>query len=670
MSNVFAAASVAGLSNQPSSVGASTPTPVPVGSPGGKPIKQQQWNLLLRPLSMSKAQAAFVVVLVLCALALFIPSTISIPSHDRAISDVDPTAAMSVAARLVELASNQAAVNASYKRRSMQLVHLLEPGLRLEDLVGIAPRKPAAVCELFMIGHPQCHIAQGTETMIECIRRYGHDEWTRVLQPQCTRSAFWKSLRETTSLRGTDDSRPTLRLDPVAEAHLGRDDEHPAGSSRPHRPVPVENRSYALPHPPLQCPYGLVYPLGFCAPASLFMQLGEEVGDAVEPLFPKVFEWFPSIPSRFPPHRGSSTKKYLASRSDEYVMRMVQRLSMFAWTHMRGGPDCLRHHEILAAGAVPYFPDLLLLPKERVSMLPRSDLEAVFDLPGVRHIGVAAHPFPQFTANGSLIGHRSPLQGIADDVPWSSPYFYRADDMSSMWHELRFWDVDPHLHLFLHMNFKRLGDVDWSSFDVDQYERLSSKLLRFTKKHLGCHAVAATVLKVLQKEMPSHVMYIGPEKVDYQSVLLEMGLAELGVRYSVHKPGQHHRRPLRKEMGERRPTSGEEYLRWLAGDHETYYGHGFGTSRRIPLPHVISLEEELCSSLRRGEFDVWIYSHPWPRRSGDGLTSFVCFDDVVRLAKAGRIAAAFVDGGDGPSSSGFPGLAASGLTIFAREASC
>jgi hypothetical protein len=650
-----------------------------------------------------------------------------------------------------------------WRRRTMQLLFANRSGLVLADLLGMVPRDPAAVCELFLIGHPQCRIRLGEETMLGCVARHGWREWTRVLQPQCTRSAFWqKTVRSLTSSEPPKEAggqqRSRLRMDPVVESHWGREEEE-----KERREIPPAQRTYATPHEALNCTYGKVFPLGFCVPSYM---LDEEEPEDDVPLFPKIFEWFPSIPSVFPPaadwempfFSAKQKKKYPATRHDEYVMRMVHRLSLFAWTHTRGGPDCMRHHEILSAGGVPYFPDLPLLPPERVSMLPRQVLEGIvgggggaLSLPillGVEHIGSAPPapvvPFGLWALNSSSLPRSNSDGGFfvrdTDRSALALPstavrvLLRLASDAASA---LVGADSEPHGgDLFFHVNIRRLGTVNWSTFDVDAYMSTASELMRHTRRHLRCGSVAAYVLRTLDVEKPKQIMYVGSRNIDYMSVLLEVGLSELGVAYTVYRPGQHHRLRMKQKNesisvdSTAEPRSGEAYAAWLARDTTDYYGLGFGTSRRLDLPQQATsrrrqatnldamgadgqrqqqAEEGPCAALRQGRFDVWIWSHMWPRstvsaamraavsfqwtkRASDEESSlssttfddndgdwedddfrvkdFLCFDEVVRQVRHGSLKAAFVDGGDAPASAGYPGLTRRGITVFSREPSC
>lgn len=57
---------------------------------------------------------------------------------------------------------------------------------------------------------------------------------------------------------------------------------------------------------------------------------------------------------------------------DEYYNEY--KTSYFALTRCKGGWDCLRHHEILACGCIPYFMDLLQCPTNTLIFLPKEIL--------------------------------------------------------------------------------------------------------------------------------------------------------------------------------------------------------------------------------------------------------------------------------------------------------
>jgi hypothetical protein len=336
--------------------------------------------------------------------------------------------------------------NASLGDAKLWPFRFLKRGLHFSKLLGRSGDASDAVCELMVLGHPLCdrfltdpaenpvHHEEGA--MMECIEEYGGiAAWNRMLQPQCTKSTFWKNLvRATTSRR-----RPATTLtrnvsfvslmDPIMRLHVG-----PA--SVPY--VPVKERTYSIPQPPLECrppepdmmawrqrmektsadagaaaarladafrqsfvladvdattgtittsPPGplVVHPIGFGFPSAMLVR---------KPYRVKMFDWFPVTPGYYHPDNSledfnsfPARQRYAAHAQDEYMMSLMQRLSYFSWTHSRGGPDCMRHYEILAAGGVPYFPDISLFPRWVLSHLPKELLKRVHHLPGVQHIG-------------------------------------------------------------------------------------------------------------------------------------------------------------------------------------------------------------------------------------------------------------------------------------------
>lgn len=60
---------------------------------------------------------------------------------------------------------------------------------------------------------------------------------------------------------------------------------------------------------------------------------------------------------------------YHTMREETYYSDYAQ--ARFALTTKKGGWDCLRHYEILAAGAVPFFPDIHLCPSTTMVTWPR-----------------------------------------------------------------------------------------------------------------------------------------------------------------------------------------------------------------------------------------------------------------------------------------------------------
>lgn len=73
--------------------------------------------------------------------------------------------------------------------------------------------------------------------------------------------------------------------------------------------------------------------------------------------------------------------------------------SFYGFTKKKGGWDCLRHYEILAAGALPYFVDLKDAPAQALQDFPRELVLAAMQLPGVSpegHIDMAVFPIDTY----------------------------------------------------------------------------------------------------------------------------------------------------------------------------------------------------------------------------------------------------------------------------------
>ena len=66
---------------------------------------------------------------------------------------------------------------------------------------------------------------------------------------------------------------------------------------------------------------------------------------------------------------------FIYTKEKDYFQQYKE--SYFAYTEIRGGADALRHYEIIASGAVPYFGDLELIPKYCLNNYPKKlQLEA------------------------------------------------------------------------------------------------------------------------------------------------------------------------------------------------------------------------------------------------------------------------------------------------------
>tara|TARA_A100001015_G_C14935230_1_gene690158 strand:+ start:249 stop:1253 length:1005 start_codon:yes stop_codon:yes gene_type:complete len=73
--------------------------------------------------------------------------------------------------------------------------------------------------------------------------------------------------------------------------------------------------------------------------------------------------------------------RYAFTREHDYMEAYSK--CYFAITMKKGGWDCLRHYEILAAGCIPYFIDLDSLPNGTMHNFPTKLIKQSMELPGV-----------------------------------------------------------------------------------------------------------------------------------------------------------------------------------------------------------------------------------------------------------------------------------------------
>jgi hypothetical protein len=102
----------------------------------------------------------------------------------------------------------------------------------------------------------------------------------------------------------------------------------------------------------------------YCVPDELFSDEG------VLPIEKKKYVVSPLIPG--------DKSNYLFGAGEEAKYYDMYRQSMFAITQKKGGWDCLRHYEILAAGCIPIFEDLDKCPDDTLDSFPKSILKEAY----------------------------------------------------------------------------------------------------------------------------------------------------------------------------------------------------------------------------------------------------------------------------------------------------
>ena len=111
----------------------------------------------------------------------------------------------------------------------------------------------------------------------------------------------------------------------------------------------------------VMCWHRDIKPFPYCIPDELFYN---------ERFDNKKYVISPLIPG--------DTSNYLFGAGDEADYYNMYRQSMFALTSKKGGWDCLRHYEILAAGCIPIFEDLDKCPSDTLVSFPKDILREAY----------------------------------------------------------------------------------------------------------------------------------------------------------------------------------------------------------------------------------------------------------------------------------------------------
>ena len=269
--------------------------------------------------------------------------------------------------------------------------------------------------------------------------------------------------------------------------------------------------------------------------------------------------------------------------------------SLYGITHKKAGLDCLRHYEILGAGAVPYFLGLAELEKRPLTMLP----------------------FPR-----SLVRKAMELRGVPTQAEAR-----RALAAGS------------------------LPQINWAVFDWPRYCAIRARLAEHTRTRLTTAALASYVLRQLHDvaglvEAP-RLLFVSNEGVEYQSGFLYHGLrAALGVRMSAW---------LGPKRSARKRILYHDHARERGA---SVYGKGFSYQGALPTPGLVGacgeasserlLRELLDARLEAGYFNALVVT-----TAGNGCCELTrCYGadvaDVLNryLAKWPRTVVATVDGND------------------------
>lgn len=173
---------------------------------------------------------------------------------------------------------------------------------------------------------------------------------------------------------------------------------------------------------------------------------------------------------------------------EEAQYRQDLSRSLFSITYKKGGWDCLRHYEILAAGALPLFFEINKCPNQTISLHPKKLYNLILQYPGL-----------SYTAN-RVEKHRMSIENLK---------------------------------------------METQGIDKRLYMAVTSALLQYTRNVFSTKAMAAYVLSAIKKNQvalgspagqksgfPSKILYISHQdhdmdKGDYMTDFLLHGLLSL-----------------------------------------------------------------------------------------------------------------------------------------------
>jgi hypothetical protein len=303
------------------------------------------------------------------------------------------------------------------------------------------------------------------------------------------------------------------------------------------------------------------FPFGFSVPRRNYKRAVSRT---------KYFDWMPQMPKRFP-----ATGNYITPPEDEDMFRELYASSFFAWTHRRGGWECLRHYDILTAGAIPYFPDLDRMPRNQMAHLPKALLQEARDLPGLGTVRQNAN----------------------------SRFFHQYD------HQGR-------------VNMNQPGVIESDQFDLERYFNLAERILNYTRRHSSAEAMMSYLLKNIEYETPRRVLVIGRygRSYDYMDLSIISGLSGLRIPTTVTAGLHIHpalfQLPAEKLLAMPRADRDAYVRQKIAEGDNVIAGAGFEYAFRMN-PHVVEApfilsenDPALTKRILNKEFDLALISKP------------------------------------------------------------
>jgi hypothetical protein len=383
------------------------------------------------------------------------------------------------------------------------------------------PDRPAAHCELALIESGYCYVLPvndgsnevmnastiigANETAVICAQRVSRETLNRTLPPKCLNTSWFRAVAAAQSNRTiAGEARPqssTPHRGHLFEIQMVQSAE--ALRTGGWKYVPAAERPAHKFGPPVRCSSSsngsnssrrviTIYPISYAIPADNFVRTAR--GGVTRA---KLWDFAPMLPVRWP---GQPGLWYPLQTDDEWLGMLLHERSFYAFTHKRGGWDCLRHYEILAGGAVPYFIDLPLAPPDSITSLPRKLIWELMTLLDVRRIGLVVSSTKDLKTKYAVMIH--PTKKSRRSKP---------------------------------LTFIRPADILHEIFNATRYFELADQLHRYAKAYLTTASLATYMLVSAGAVIePKHILVFHPAQgYDYLAGAVVNGFFALGIPTTV-----------------------------------------------------------------------------------------------------------------------------------------
>ena len=390
-----------------------------------------------------------------------------------------------------------------------------------------------------------------------------------------------------------------------------------------------------------------VYPIGFSIPPEYVRAVVPAKAQALVTVIPG----HPST-YKFKP-RPDSTPTQLAALEREYYADMER--SLFGLTWKKGGWECMRHLELLAAGCTPLFTDVEDVPAGAVAFLPKRVLAKVLRFPGVEALaGVPGSP----SGDGKL--------NVTINMPRIDPILYSLTVTALLEYTRRYLTTPAMAgHLLTTMGIQPppcSGENESTTFRRSQLRTFLRRRRPPAPGHVAGYYPSLTTNRAC-RTAPICVLYLSSPDypgADYMTDTLVHGLVTLLGPDSVT---QHPRRDILYT------TPALLYETKRAPARAGQYGIGFSYANTLfdmrdagltPADAVSTANARVQAAIAAHEFDVVIFGQV--HRGPPPIMETAC-----KVYAPSKIAA--VHGGDTPPSNAeLQTYAACAGYYFAREA--